>query len=86
MDIARRLYGTITVLRYALRPASTDVEPYCHCADFNRAVDETGHLELFFPDCFFPAAVFLLFRLKRQGFSGCRATVSHGGVLLIADR
>lgn len=88
MYIVRRLRGTLIVLRHTASPpvSCSAGPPYCHCADFNGAVDESGRLRLFFPDCFFPAAIFLLFRLKRQGFSDCRATLTDGGILLTAAR
>jgi len=50
----------------------------------------TGHsieaLRLFFPNTFMLAAPFLLFRMKRRGFSASRVTVQNGGLLLTALR
>jgi len=45
-----------------------------------------GDLALFFPDCPVLAAPLLLFRLKRTGFSRCRAVAAHGGIILTAVR
>lgn len=48
-----------------------------------------GHddsMRLFFPQAMAVAAPFLLFRLKRWGFSGCRVTVTDGGLLVTARR
>jgi hypothetical protein len=64
---------------------SANALPIC-LADFNSVVDRQGRLALFFPDCMAAAAPFLLFRLKRTGFSGCRAVVTDEGLLLTAIR
>jgi len=45
-----------------------------------------GFLKIFFPGVFPLAAPFLLYRLKRTGFSGCRVTVTDGGLLVTASR
>jgi hypothetical protein len=45
-----------------------------------------GLLKIFFPGVFPLAAPFLLYRLKRTGFSGCRVTVTDGGLLVTARR
>lgn len=55
-------------------------------ADPGRAVDERGELALFFAGCPSLAAPFLLFRLKRLGFSRCRVRVADGGLTLSARR
>ncbi|HEY6838674.1 MAG TPA: hypothetical protein VI389_08030 [Geobacteraceae bacterium] len=55
-------------------------------ADFSRSVGSDGILSLFFPGCRAPAAPFLLFRLKRSGFSGCRAVTTPAGLTLTAFR
>jgi hypothetical protein len=46
--------------------------------------DET--VKLFFPSTYAAAAPFLLFRMKRRGFSASRVTVQDGGLLLTAMR
>lgn len=55
-------------------------------ADLGRFIDSRGELHLLFPDCFALVAPFLLFRLKRAGFSRCRAYTQNGGLVLQARR
>lgn len=55
-------------------------------ADPGRAVTGGGDIALFFPDCPALAAPFLLFRLKRLGFSRCRVRVVPTGLTLAARR
>ncbi|HTG82504.1 MAG TPA: hypothetical protein VL949_11205 [Geobacteraceae bacterium] len=55
-------------------------------ADLKRAVGRDGTLVLFFPGCRTAAAPFLLFRLKREGYSNCSATASPEGLLVKASR
>ena len=55
-------------------------------ANLPAMVRRDGTLELNFSGCLAPAAPCLLFRLKRLGFSTCRATISTGGLLLSAIR
>ena len=43
-------------------------------------------VRLFFPDTYALAAPFLLFRMKRRGFSSSRVTLENGGLLLTATR
>lgn len=57
-----------------------------HLNDFRTAVNDKQQLRLFFKDCLAPAAPFLLFRLKRQGFSQCRAQATREGIYLSAER
>jgi hypothetical protein len=59
--------------------------PY-YLADLNRTVNPRGEIHLFFPGCLPLAAPCLLFRLKREGYSRCRAIVSEGGLQLHAAR
>ncbi|TWJ33513.1 hypothetical protein [Geobacter argillaceus] len=47
---------------------------------------ETGETGFFFPDTASFAAPFLLFRLKRLGYSDCRVTSQDGGLHLFARR
>lgn len=58
----------------------------CYLADLGRAVGRDGKLALFFPGCGAPAAPFVLFRLKRQGFSNCTATATADGLSVEAWR
>jgi hypothetical protein len=43
-------------------------------------------VRLFFPAVSPVAAPFILFRLKRSGFSGCRVMVTDGGLLVTSSR
>ena len=45
-----------------------------------------GEMRLFFSRVMAIAAPFILFRLKRSGFSGCRVTVTDGGLMVTASR
>ena len=49
-------------------------------------LDATGELRLFFPRCLAIAAPFILFRLKREGFSSCSVTASDQGLLVQGRR
>lgn len=57
-----------------------------YLADLSRAVGKDGKLALFFPGCRAAAAPFVLFRLKREGYSNCSATATADGLLLKASR
>lgn len=57
-----------------------------YLAELDRAVGNDGKLSLFFPGCTAVAAPFLLFRLKREGYSACRATATGDGLLVDARR
>jgi len=70
-------------------PGYTPVPPEAislYLAGLDSAVGGDGKLALFFPDCAALAAPFLLFRLKREGYSGCRAMATKGGLLVDATR
>lgn len=45
-----------------------------------------GRLALHFDGALFPAAPFVLYRLKSAGFSDCRAVVTAHGILLTGRR
>ncbi|RII28895.1 MAG: hypothetical protein CXR31_03205 [Geobacter sp.] len=55
-------------------------------ANLQSALDDAGNLSLFFPGALPLTAPFLLFRLKRLGFSACRVTADGEGLLLTASR
>lgn len=57
-----------------------------YLANLGRAVGRDGKLALFFPGCGALAAPFLLFRLKREGFSNCTAIATVDGLLMEAWR
>jgi hypothetical protein len=70
-------------------PGYTQVPPEAiplYLAGLNSAVGSDGKLALFFPGCAALAAPFLLFRLKREGYSGCRAIATKDGLLVDATR
>ncbi|MBJ6726044.1 hypothetical protein [Geomesophilobacter sediminis] len=52
----------------------------------DRFVDASGELRLLFPGVLPVAAPFILFRLKREGFSRCRAEATRDGILVTAHR
>lgn len=54
--------------------------------DFVSAKFPSEAVELFFPKTCFLAAPFLLFRMKRRGFSDSKVTIQNGGLLLTATR
>lgn len=55
-------------------------------ADLDSAVSGRGSMALFFPHAFSVAAPFILFRLKRSGFSNCVVKVTGKGLTLTAER
>lgn len=62
------------------------LEPRDLLGGVERFLDQRGDLIVFFPGCEAPAAPFLLFRLKRSGFSCSRAEASPEGLLISARR
>jgi hypothetical protein len=51
-----------------------------------RFLDSRGEFRVFFPDSLPLAGPFLLFRLKRQGFSRCSVKAADGGLYLQGRR
>lgn len=51
-----------------------------------RFLDGRGELRLFFDGCYAAAAPFILFRLKREGFSRCSVEASGRGLLVRGRR
>lgn len=51
-----------------------------------RLLDSGGELRILFPRCLAIAAPVLLFRLKREGFSGCSVRVWDRGLLVRGRR
>ena len=76
-EIRRRKYGCRWV-------GPADI-PVC-LGNLCQAVTPQGELALFFPDCVALAAPFVLFHLKRTGFSNCRVTVASDGLMLHGAR
>ena len=52
----------------------------------DRVLDDKGELRVVFVDCLGVAAPFVLFRLKRQGFSRCVVRVIEAGLYVEARR
>jgi hypothetical protein len=52
----------------------------------DRFLDEKGELRVIFAGCLGLAAPFVLFRLKRQGFSRCVVRVTEAGLYVEARR
>ena len=57
-----------------------------HLSVIGRGTGRRGEISLLFPGCHSLAAPFLLYRLKRRGFSGCRALMTGEGLLVTALR
>jgi len=64
--------------------AAKKIPPHVHDPDYTG--DPVDTVRLFFPGAHPLAAPFMLFRLKRTGFSSCRIIVKDGGLLLTATR
>jgi len=62
------------------------IPPNLHDPDVSVSGSTTDTVRLFFPGTCAIAAPFLLFRMKRRGFSSSRVTVQNGGLLLTATR
>jgi hypothetical protein len=73
-------------LSQPLNIASTKELIRFYLGDLGRCVDRQGELKLLIPGCLALAAPFLLFRLKRSGFSNCRVLMTGKGLLLCARR
>ena len=102
MPVLTRCRITVLVIRGALVPtragSAIPAPPVSGCltvspesilsclADLGRSVDPGGRLALFFPGCLAFAAPAVLFRLKREGYSNCRATATAEGLLVEATR
>jgi len=64
--------------------AEKKIPPFLQDLDISRFPSEP--VRIFFPDTYALAAPFLLFRMKRRGFSSSRVTLENGGLLLTATR
>ena len=93
-----RMFRTVRICWYASLPStggraeptgSGEVrrcEPWQMRGGMGRFLDAGGELRLFFPDCLSIAAPFILFRLKREGFSRCSVLASDRGLLVQGRR
>ncbi|UFS72297.1 hypothetical protein LPW11_08910 [Geomonas sp. RF6] len=81
------LAETATVIFDALlRPSRSLASASCPYSPLRGAGKEGGEVRVFFPRCLPIAATALLFRVKREGFSGCRAESLPEGVALYCRR
>lgn len=89
--LLQRIVCTLQLMFYALLPpAGGDAangtaevqrcEPRQIRGGTTRPLNSQGELRLFFPGCLAIAAPFVLFRLKREGFSRCSVQASSEGL------
>jgi len=91
MTTTARPCRTLTVVIHALFP---DIEPAgppeqkypLFHPDQTFVAVQDGTTGIFISNVLPLAAPFILFRLKRTGFSGCRVIVKDGGLLVTASR
>jgi len=93
-----KIVCTVQLILYALLPptdgAASPTKPgeVQRCAPqqirggMGRFLDSKGELRLLLPDCLAIAAPVVLFRLKREGFSGCFVQASEQGLYVEARR
>jgi hypothetical protein len=97
MTTMQRLATTSQLIFYSLFPPGrqTSVEkeasaaPGCkprEIAGMDRFLGSGGGFEVFFPGGLPIAAPFMLFRLKRQGYSACSVKAADGGLYLRGRR
>lgn len=91
MKSLARMHRTFLVIIHALFPTVTtgslreQKNPLFH-PDQECIAGPDGTTGFFIDNVLPLAAPFILFRLKRSGFSGCRVTVQEGGLLVKAIR
>ena len=93
-----RILCTLQLMLYALLPpagragAARKAGEVPHAAPsriragMDRFLDDSGELRVFFPRCLPIAAPFLMFRLKREGFSRCTVRASDRGLYVQGRR
>jgi hypothetical protein len=97
VKVVRRSICTARLVFYALLPTKAGAAPpekgeaeRCTPQQFRLGVDRflhgRGEFRIFFPDALALAGPFLLFRLKRQGYSRCSVKAAHGGLYLQGRR
>lgn len=94
----RTALRTIKLIWYALLPSrggaarptaageASSCEPEGIRGGMGLFLDRQGELRLFIPQCRSIAAPFILFRLKREGFSRCSVQARERGLLIRARR
>jgi hypothetical protein len=84
------LYALLPKAVGAAAPPKTDEAQRCEPRQIrggmDRYLDSRGELRLFFPGCLAIAAPFVLFRLKREGFSCCSVQASKQGLYVQGRR
>lgn len=101
MGLAAQLHATLALAYHSITPPASaplpsagSGPPYgvtgdqipAALAHMDRFTGSDGTLAIIFRDAHFLAAPFLLFRLKRSGFSACRVARVPEGLLLTARR
>lgn len=102
MTTINGLFVTLRLIRHALTggerrtavvprpsPGTTTILPLAFAAvlaDLDAVLRPDNSLDLLFAGALAPAAPFLLFRLKRTGFSACTAMVTAEGIRLRGRR
>ncbi len=95
-----RLAVTLSLIRFSLFPAVTPgssliphlpdscrtVSPELLYSCFDCGGDGAGEFSLFVPEVFPLGAIFVLFRLKRWGFSGCCVSAGRDGLFIRGQR
>jgi hypothetical protein len=96
--LIQKIACTLQLIFYALLPptcgAASPTKPseVQRCAPrqirggMGRFLDSKGELRLLLPNCLAIAAPVVLFRLKREGFSGCFVQASEHGLYVEARR
>jgi hypothetical protein len=95
----KRVFCTLRLMFYASLPArlSRDAAPpgegevhQCEPGQIRggmeRFLNKRGELRIFFPRCLAIAAPFVLFRLKREGFSRCTVQATDQGLYVQGRR
>jgi hypothetical protein len=83
------LRTTWNVIRWSLLPSAAGGSGDRLCAflaDPAANVDADGRFLVVIPDCALLAAPFILFRLKRLGYSACRVSPSPDGLTVSGRR
>lgn len=102
MGFATRIRCTLELVLFALLPsaaggqpapgATVKAEEVRRCAPraladgVGRLLEPDGTLSILFPGCLAIGAPFVLFRLKRQGFSGCSVRAAREGLYVQGRR
>jgi hypothetical protein len=93
MIVLNRIRKTTHLILFSLLPSFTgrfcpsyETKALIKCRHPYDSTLPAGPCHIFFDSAAPLAAPFLLFRLKRWGFSSCRIEVQNGGLLLTATR